>query len=74
MSKAQQPRYRHNDETHRDFPQVARDTLKRLRFYAWYVWRFFILRQCEPLIYGIAPTDRCNLAAVVMSPIPTVPT
>ena len=62
MSKAQKPRYQHNDETHGDFPQAARDTLKRLRFYAWYVWRFFILRQCEPLIYGIAPTDRCNLA------------
>jgi len=34
----------------------------RLRFYAPYVWRFVVLRHPEPLIYGIALTDRCNLS------------
>ena len=34
----------------------------RLRFYAPYVWRFVVLRHPEPLIYGIAVTDRCNLS------------
>ena len=34
----------------------------RLRFYAPFVWRFVVLRRPEPLIYGIAVTDRCNLA------------
>jgi len=33
----------------------------RLRFYAVFVWRFVVLRRPEPLIYGIAVTDRCNL-------------
>ncbi len=35
---------------------------KRFYFYARYVWRFVALRRPEPLIYGIALTDRCNLA------------
>jgi MoaA/NifB/PqqE/SkfB family radical SAM enzyme len=34
----------------------------RLRYYAPYVWRFAVLRQPAPLIYGIAITDRCNLS------------
>jgi MoaA/NifB/PqqE/SkfB family radical SAM enzyme len=34
----------------------------RLRFYIPYTWRFLVLRHPEPLIYGIALTDRCNLA------------
>ncbi|MHB1416465.1 MAG: radical SAM protein [Chloroflexota bacterium] len=34
----------------------------RLLFYASYTWRFVVLRQAPPLIYGIALTDRCNLA------------
>jgi len=36
--------------------------LPRLGFYLPYAWRFLILRRAEPLIYGIAPTDRCNLS------------
>ena len=36
-------------------------SLKALTFYVPYGWRFFVLRHPEPLIYGIAPTDRCNL-------------
>jgi len=34
----------------------------KLRFYAQYAWRFVVLRRPQPLIYGIALTDRCNLA------------
>lgn len=35
---------------------------RALAFYVPYAWRFFVLRRPGPLIYGIAPTDRCNLA------------
>ena len=35
---------------------------ERLWFYARYTWRFVVLQRPEPLIYGIALTDRCNLA------------
>ncbi len=34
----------------------------RLCFYIPYLWRFVVLQQALPLIYGIALTDRCNLA------------
>ncbi len=33
----------------------------KLRFYIPYAWRFIALQRPEPLIYGIALTDRCNL-------------
>lgn len=33
----------------------------RLGFYLPYAWRFFVLQRPEPLIYGIALTDRCNM-------------
>jgi MoaA/NifB/PqqE/SkfB family radical SAM enzyme len=33
----------------------------RIQFYVTYVWRFLVLQRPEPLIYGIALTDRCNL-------------
>lgn len=33
-----------------------------LPFYAAYLLRFFVTRRQEPLIYGIALTDRCNLS------------
>lgn len=35
---------------------------RSLVFYLPYAWRFFVLRRAGPLIYGIAPTDHCNLA------------
>ncbi len=35
---------------------------KQFQFYAAFVFRFVVLRQTPPLIYGIALTDRCNLA------------
>ena len=33
----------------------------RLAFYARWVWRSVVLRDVQPLIYGVALTDRCNL-------------
>jgi hypothetical protein len=36
--------------------------MERLRYYAPYAWRFAVLRQPLPLIYGIAVTDRCSLS------------
>jgi Fe-coproporphyrin III synthase len=34
---------------------------ERVRFYMSFFWRFIVLRRLEPLFYGIAVTDRCNL-------------
>jgi MoaA/NifB/PqqE/SkfB family radical SAM enzyme len=34
----------------------------RFLFYSTFVWRYVALQRQEPLIYGIAMTDRCNLA------------
>lgn len=34
----------------------------RTFFYLKYAWRFAVLKRTDPLIYGIALTDRCNLA------------
>lgn len=34
----------------------------RLGFYAGYAWRTLVLGQADPLIFGIAVTDHCNLA------------
>ena len=39
-----------------------RQTWAKLAFYPSFAWRFFILRRPEKLIYGLALTDRCNLA------------
>ena len=36
--------------------------LRQLRYYAPYVWRFAVLRRSDPLIYGLAITDRCTLS------------
>jgi len=41
---------------------IGRNVGSRLRFYARYAWRFVALQQPEPLIYGIAITDHCNLS------------
>jgi Fe-coproporphyrin III synthase len=39
----------------------SRATLRALRFYVPYAFRFMVLRRPEPLIYGMVVTDRCNL-------------
>lgn len=41
---------------------TLRTRWEMLRFYVPFVWRFAVLRRPAPLIYGIAVTDRCNLA------------
>jgi Fe-coproporphyrin III synthase len=48
--------------TRADIHESPQSLWKRLRFYGTYAWRFLVLRRQEPLIYGIALTDRCNLA------------
>jgi MoaA/NifB/PqqE/SkfB family radical SAM enzyme len=35
---------------------------RKLRFYVPYTWRSAVMRRPGPLFYGIAVTDRCNLA------------
>lgn len=40
---------------------VGETLWNRLLFYLPFAWRFVVLRRPEPLIYGIAVTDRCNL-------------
>ena len=37
-------------------------TPQMVRHYLRYMWRFVVLGRSEPLIYGIAVTDRCNFA------------
>ena len=44
-----------------DHVGVERAMWDRLRFYALFVCRTVVLRRPQPLIYGIAVTDRCNL-------------
>ncbi len=36
--------------------------LNRLSFYAGFMWRFVVRQRPVPLVYGVAITDRCNLA------------
>jgi Fe-coproporphyrin III synthase len=40
----------------------ARSLWERARFYVPFNWHFIVLQRPAPLIYGIALTDRCNLA------------
>lgn len=42
-------------------PRTASALWRRLAFYAPFAWRFLVLGRWEPLIYGLALTDRCNL-------------
>ena len=41
---------------------MSASVLQQLRLYAPYAWKFAVLRQADPLIYGLAITDRCNLS------------
>lgn len=61
MSETRKPQCLHENETRGDFQRFQRTAWDRLRFYAPFVWRFVVLRQPGPLIYGVALTDRCNL-------------
>ena len=62
MPETLAPQYLSKDETREDIHRFQRTLWRRLYFYATFVWRFVVLRSPEPLIYGIALTDRCNLA------------
>jgi MoaA/NifB/PqqE/SkfB family radical SAM enzyme len=56
------PQYLREDETREDVSAFKRNLWRQLGFYATFVWRFVVLARPDPLIYGIALTDRCNLA------------
>ena len=49
-------------ETRGRFIGFQKTLWDRIRFYSWFIWRFVVLQRPAPLIYGIALTDRCNLA------------
>jgi MoaA/NifB/PqqE/SkfB family radical SAM enzyme len=61
MTNALKPKYLPKDKAREDIHRFRR-TWGRLRFYAVFMWRFVVLQRPEPLIYGVAVTDRCNLA------------
>jgi Fe-coproporphyrin III synthase len=42
--------------------EFHRTLWRQLYYYTTFVFRFVVLRRTEPLIYGVALTDRCNLA------------
>ena len=62
MAEVLKPQSFLKDEKREDIHRAQRTLWRRLRFYIPYVWRFVVLQRPEPLIYGIALTDRCNLA------------
>jgi len=61
MPKIPNPQNLPEDKTREDIQKFQSTLWRRLSFYAIFVWRFLVLRYTEPLIYGIALTDRCNL-------------
>jgi Fe-coproporphyrin III synthase len=61
MSRQQKSEYHLGSETRGYSFQFEKNLWPRIKFYAAYVWRFLALQHPEPLIYGIALTDRCNL-------------
>jgi len=62
MSETLRAQYLPKDEAREDIHGFRRTLWGRLRFYATFMWRFVVLQRPEPIIYGIAITDRCNLA------------
>jgi MoaA/NifB/PqqE/SkfB family radical SAM enzyme len=62
MPKALKSQYLAKDKTREELHKFQRALWRQLHFYAKFAWRFLVLRHPEPLIYGIALTDRCNLA------------
>lgn len=62
VSETLKPSYRHQDDARGSIRRFEKTLWDRLRFYVPFAWRFIVLRRPEPLIYGIAITDRCNLA------------
>jgi len=61
MPETLKPSYHYQDEPRGRIWRVGETLWHRLRFYVPFAWRFAVLGRPEPLIYGIAATDRCNL-------------
>jgi MoaA/NifB/PqqE/SkfB family radical SAM enzyme len=61
MPDALKPPYLFQDKVGENIPRLRRALWARLHFYAVFMWRLVVLQRPEPLIYGIAVTDRCNL-------------
>jgi MoaA/NifB/PqqE/SkfB family radical SAM enzyme len=62
MSETRRPEGLDELHTHEGRQGVIKTLWDRVRFYIPFVWRFVVLQRPAPLIYGIALTDRCNLA------------
>lgn len=62
MSEIPKPEYLDKDKTLGESLGSGSTVWDRLLFYALFTWRFVVLQRPEPLIYGIAVTDSCNLA------------
>lgn len=62
MSDALKPLNPPKGEMQEDIQVSRRNLWNRLLFYTAFVWRYVVLQRPEPLIYGVAVTDRCNLA------------
>jgi len=62
MPEASKLRYFPDGEVREHIRKHQRSLCRRLCFYTTFAWRFLVLHHPEPLIYGIALTDRCNLA------------
>jgi sulfatase maturation enzyme AslB (radical SAM superfamily) len=62
MSETLKPKELRKDETPGNFQEGRSTMWGRLRFYVLFAWRYIVLQRPESLIYGIALTDRCNLA------------
>jgi len=62
MPAVLKPQNHPKDDVREGSHRFHRTLWSRLRFYSAFVWRFVVLQHQEPLIYGLAVTDRCNLA------------
>jgi MoaA/NifB/PqqE/SkfB family radical SAM enzyme len=62
LSDTSEPPSPRKAETCLDIHKFRRSSWRQLGFYFAYGWRFVVLGRPVPLIYGIAITDRCNLA------------
>lgn len=62
MNNLPKPSFLPGNETREDSHRFHKNPVRRFLFYGAFMWRFVVLQRPEPLIYGIALTDRCNLA------------
>jgi len=62
MSETGRPEYLDEFQSQGDLLGLRRNLWERIRFYTPFIWHFVVLRRPVPFIFGIALTDRCNLA------------